>query len=188
MNWNGVYSKKEALFEAPTAPSGTYVQEYYNAAGDLIKFIGTYIPLYITPQLLDWEFTEFIKDAANAHIMAELLSRGGAISNEDKLRALSSTKAGRLRLKEYKNPLNILIRDSEISPILVKDYYIEDNGIAGTGRGPRPNVKDPLKPNAFGTTFAETLAGLLRGGGGGASGSGAPTTAPATTPARFSHI
>lgn len=55
----GIISEKQAVVSAPTSATGSYVQEYYDATGNLVKFMGAYIPLYITPEILDYEFNEF---------------------------------------------------------------------------------------------------------------------------------
>ena len=153
----GVLTDEEALYGAPTAPSGTYVGEVFDAAGEVVRFIGAKVPLYITPEILDFEFVEYIKDHKDA--MAEALSKGKSLSNEDKIIIMAGTKAGRKKLGEYKDPAEIFATDSGAKPMLVKDYYLEENGLMGVARGVRPSLKTKIGEKLSLTN--QTLVGAL---------------------------
>ena len=82
------------LYQAPD------VQEYFDKDGNVKKFIGALVPLCITPEILDFEFIGFMgtnnaDGRSNSYLLTELTSRGGAITNDDIIKALSSNKIGR---------------------------------------------------------------------------------------------
>ena len=159
----GILSDKEALYGAPTAPSGTYVGEAFDAAGEVVRFIGAKVPLYITPEVLDFEFVEYIKDDKSA--MAEALSKGKTLSYEDKIVIMAATKKGRKKLGEYSVPTEVFATDSGAKPMLVKDYYIEENGLMGVVRGVRPSLKVKLgeKLSLANETLVTAFAKAVKG-------------------------
>ena len=183
---HGVFDKKDELFAAPTAPSSTYVQEYYNATGERIKFVGTMIPLYITPEVLDAEFAQFIaggadvafipkvKDAngkyeddaatnygaANTNIAMNFIVRGGPITMEDKIHAMSGTKVGRQILSQYVEPSDIFLKDGSVKPVMVKHYYVIPDGITGQAAGIDRTVRSTAVYGGMSGVLA-TLKGLI---------------------------
>jgi hypothetical protein len=160
----GLLSDKEALYGAPTAASGTYVGEVFDANGNVQRFIGAKKPLYITPEVLDFEFVEYLKDDKTG-ALAEVTSRGKPPSNEDKIVIMARTEAGRTKLKEYATPSELFAVDSGAKPMLVKDYYLEKDGLKGQMRGIRKGVIDPLGStlSVSNSTFANYLANAIKG-------------------------
>ena len=166
----GLLSEKEATLAASTAPRSSYTQEYWDGDGELIKFMGPMIPLYLTPDILDAEFLNYIgghtypaaipykvvdadtgainDDAADtitvvpAHpkAMAELSTRGGRISDDDKLHVMAATKEGRAILSQYMEPSDVFLGTGG-KPMLVKDYYVLKGGISGRGAGLAATLK-----------------------------------------------
>ena len=164
----GILSEKESTLAASTAPRASYTQEYWNATGDLIKFMGPMIPLYITPDILDAEFLNYIgghtypdaipckkvddhgsivDDAdtitdvdSHPKAMAELSTRGGRITDDDKVHVMSATKEGRTVLSQYLEPSDVFLGTGG-KPMLVKDYYVLKTGISGRGSGLAATLK-----------------------------------------------
>ena len=58
---HSLLSEKETILNASQAPIGTYTQETYDGiTGNRIKFKGPMIPLYITSDILDAVFMDFV--------------------------------------------------------------------------------------------------------------------------------
>ena len=168
----GILTEKEATLAASTAPRASYTQEYWDGAGELIKFMGPMIPLYITPDILDAEFLNYIGGhtypaaipcmvvdihgaivdepagagstvtdvAAHPKAMAELSTRGGRITDDDKIHVMASTKEGRTVLSQYLEPSDVFLGTGG-KPMLVKDYYVIKTGISGRGSGLATTLK-----------------------------------------------
>ena len=165
----GILTEKEATLAASTAPRSSYTQEYWNATGELIKFMGPMIPQYLTPDILDAEFLNYIgghtypapipykvvtpatgeieDDAtsitdvpAHPKAMAELSTRGGRISDDDKLHVMAATKEGRAILSQYMEPSDVFLGTGG-KPMLVKDYYVLKAGISGRAAGLAATLK-----------------------------------------------
>ena len=165
----GVLSEKESTLTASTAPRASYTQEYWDANGDLVKFMGPMIPLYLTPDILDAEFLNYIgghtypedipckkvDDASGAIVddasvvkdvdshpkaMAELSTRGGRITDDDKLHVMAGTKEGRTILSQYLEPSDVFLGTGG-KPMIVKDYYVLKTGISGRTSGLASTLK-----------------------------------------------
>ena len=176
----GILSEKESTLAASTTPRASYTQEYWDAAGDLIKFMGPMIPLYITPDILDAEFLNYVGghtyddipckkvdehgsivddgvstvDEVDQHpkAMAELSTRGGRITDDDKLHVMAATKEGRTILAQYLEPSDVFLGTGG-KPMLVKDYYVLKAGISGRG----PGLAATLKSKKIATGDANIL-------------------------------
>ena len=164
----GILTEKESTLVASTAPRASYTQEYWNGDGDLVKFMGPMIPLYVTPDILDAEFLNYIgghtypaaipckkvdahgsivDDAdtitdvvAHPKAMAELSTRGGRITDDDKLHVMAATKAGRTILSQYLEPSDVFLGTGG-KPMLVKDHYVIKTGTADRGAGLAATLK-----------------------------------------------
>ena len=56
----GILLEREATLGASSAPRASYTQEYWDANGNLVKFMAPLIPLYLTSDILDAEFLNYI--------------------------------------------------------------------------------------------------------------------------------
>ena len=160
----GLLTDKEALYGAPTAPSGTYVGEVIDAAGNVIRFIGAKVPLYITHDILDFEFVEFLKDHKES--LAEVVSRGTMPSDEDKIVIMAGHKDGRDTLKKYQDPTELFATDSGAKPMLVKDYFLDPAGLSSIkARGVRASIKHKIgeRLTLSNRTLATALGNAVRG-------------------------
>ena len=123
----------EELAIAPKAPTDSYEQEYWDAAGNLTRIAGAFVNLYITPEALAAEFRAYIKTKPD--LGTEFLIRGGAITEDDMIKSFGSTKDGRAILAKYATPSDIFVKSKTLQPYSVKDYYLEPEGIAKTKSG-----------------------------------------------------
>ena len=187
---HSLLSEKETILNASQAPIGTYTQETYDGiTGNRIKFKGPMIPLYITSDILDAVFMDFVDgnpdnaalkakqidvhgnivpvadgdetDATMAHpsVMTEFNIRGGKITDDDKIHAMSGMAAGRALLAQYTSPSDIFI-GTGAKPIMVKDYYVLKNGLAGRTKGLAPSLKTNVIATANSTVLARLAAAL----------------------------
>ena len=160
----GLLTDKEALYGAPTAPSGTYVGEVIDAAGNVIRFIGAKVPLYITHDILDFEFVEFLKKHPDN--MADVVSRGTMPTDEDKIVIMAGHLDGRTTLQGYQDPTELFATDSGAKPMLVKDYFLEPSGLSSIKeRGVRDSIKHKIGSRLTLTnrTLAQALGNAVRG-------------------------
>ena len=147
------------------------------------------IPLYITSDILDAVFMDYVDgnpdnaalkakqidangnivavadgeeiNASGAHpaVITELNIRGGKITDDDKVHALSGTAAGRAMLAQYTSPADIFI-GSGAKPIMVKDYYVLKMGLAGRTKGLAPSLKTNIIATANSTVLGRLAAAL----------------------------
>ena len=186
----GLLTEKETILNASQAPKGTYTQEYYDGiSGNRIKFMGPIIPLYITSDVLDAVFMDYIDgnagnnalrakkiddngnivavaadavtDASGGHpaVMTEYALRGGKITDDDKVHTMSGTEAGRAMLAQYTSPSDIFI-GSGAKPIMVKDYYVLKAGLAGRTKGLAKSLQTSVIANSNSTVLGRLAAAL----------------------------
>ena len=146
------------------------------------------IPLYITSDILDALYMDYVDgndennalhakkidangnivaddgaatDASVAHpdVMTEFNIRGGKITDDDKIHALSGTQAGRALLAQYISPSDIFI-GSGAKPMVFKDYYVLKLGLSGRPKGLAPSLKTNVIATANSTVLARLAAAL----------------------------
>ena len=96
-------------------------------------------------------------NASGAHpaVMTVFNIRGGKITDDDKVHALSGTQAGRVLLAQYTSPSDIFI-GTGAKPIMVKDYYVLKLGLSNRTKG----LASSLKTNVIATSNSTVLARL----------------------------
>ena len=150
----------EELSIAPKAPTDSYEQEYFTPEGNLTKIAGAFVNLYITPEALGFEFRNYIKTKQD--LLIDFVMRGGVISDDDMIKAMSYNKDGRAILKKYASPSDIFVKSKTLQPYSVKDYYLEEEGIAKTKSGLTDALKsDKLFGEKSGFGVFAALAGKL---------------------------